>query len=157
MARLLCSTIEFESQVRHTWALHSEPSECRMWGSAGQAVAFKSGRRAHAPSTCPCRRQPKVIRAAAPATDPEGGSPGVTEVAVIYGLLCLRCSKTSFLLRCFGPFGPEDFLLALSKTSRFTWVWGRGGGRSGKNDMLKVFSHSWAKFVVTMAQHRANI
>ena len=50
--------------------------------------------------------------------------------------------------------------LALSKNLAFYVVWGpdcqRGAGKE-KNDMLKAFEHRWAKFVVTMAQHKADL
>ena len=69
--------------------------------------------------------------------------------------------QSLFDLVFYGVWGPSvarNFILAAcQKTWRFTWFWGPGGGPNGKNHMLKVFEHRWAKCVVTMAQRRANI
>ena len=62
------------------------------------------------------------------------------------------------VLRCFGPFGVSEFFFGTIKKPCVLRGFGvPGGPRNGKNDMLKVFSTRWAKFVDIMGQHRAKI
>ena len=56
-----------------------------------------------------------------------------------------------------GPSASKNFMLALSKNYAFYVALGSGGHWNWKNDMLKVFEHTSAKFVDMMGQHRANV
>ena len=70
---------------------------------------------------------------------------------------CRTVQKHRFL-RCFGPFGLQEFSLGTVTKPRVLRGFGvQGRARKEKNDKLKVFQHKWATFVVTMAQHRAKI
>ena len=69
-----------------------------------------------------------------------------------------RGVKKHRVLRCFVAFGVAEIHLGTIKKPRVLRGFGvQGRPRKGKNDKLKGFQHSSAKFVDMLGQHRAKI
>ena len=131
------------------WAPGGGPGQDCLAGVRLSGVSL-SGRRPRA-SPCPCRR---------PSVGNRRTDSVSTDVPVIYGVFCLRClkKKTSFFLRCFGPFGGKGFHLGDVTKHRFLRGFGlQEGARGGKIGMLRSFHHRWPKhgpnIAPKMAQH----
>ena len=112
--------------------VYGESSHLRCHSLGKHRNRWKSGRRPRSPC------------AAAPAADPPPNHPPShsrsTEAYVIYGVLCLRCSKTSFFT-VFGALRRQGISSwRCYKTSVFTLFWAPGGGPGRKNWHLKIVS-----------------
>ena len=106
--QLCCGRLAFVTLASQSWKA--------LWRDS---IYYEIWRRPRGP--CPCRR-PSVVtesyRRCAPLPPTHSRS---TEAYVIYGVLCLRCEKTSSL-RCFGPFSGKGFHLGdVTKPWFFTW------------------------------------
>ena len=88
-----------------------------------------------------------------------------TEVPVIYGVVCSRRSKTSFLYGVSGPSAARDFILAMLKNIGFYVVLGSGRGPGAEKlasyDRFNIDGPNMAPTSLprwlNMGQHRPNI